>query len=105
MPVAAPALLLPPRTPWPAGFPAVVVHTQTALRDHHPEYRAAKAGDAEAALTLAVDLLSDAGAEALQAILRDGPPSSCRSRLKKRRASTLFLMRWPRCCPANSTSR
>lgn len=37
MPVAAPALLLPPRTPWPAGFPAVVVHTQTALRDHHPD--------------------------------------------------------------------
>ncbi|TAL32834.1 MAG: hypothetical protein EPN98_12905 [Phenylobacterium sp.] len=73
MPVAAPALLLPPRTPWPAGFPAVVVHTQTALRDHHPEYRAAKAGDAEAALTLAVDLLSDAGAEALQAILAGRP--------------------------------
>jgi len=72
MDVVEPALL-PPRTPWSAAFPLVVVHTETALRDHHPEYRAAKSGDAEAALTLAIDLLTDAGTEALRKILAGQP--------------------------------
>ena len=65
--------LLPPRTPWPAGFPQVVVHTETALRDNHPEYLAAKSGDAEAALVLAIDLLTDVGSEAIRELLAGEP--------------------------------
>ena len=48
---------LPTRLPWPADFPDVVVHTTVALRDGHPDYGSAKAGDPDAALTLAIDLL------------------------------------------------
>ncbi len=40
----------PPRTPWPTWFPPVVIHTTVGARDGHPDYIAAKAGDAEAAL-------------------------------------------------------
>lgn len=53
--------MLAPRRPWPADFPDVVIHTTVALRDAHPSYAPAKAGDPDAALTLAIDLL-DAGA-------------------------------------------
>ncbi len=52
---------LPIRLPWPATFPDVVVHTDVRTRDNHPSYKAAKTGDAEAALTLASDLLSSDG--------------------------------------------
>ena len=45
------------RLPWPPDFPDVVVHTTVALRDGHPGYASAKAGDPDAALTLAIDLL------------------------------------------------
>lgn len=65
--------LLPPRTPWRADFPPVIVHTDTALRDSHAEYLAAKSGDAEAALVLAIDLLTDAGAAELREILAGQP--------------------------------
>lgn len=47
-----------PRTPWPVNFPRVAVHSDTALRDRHPAYEAAKAGNEEAAFTLVEDLLS-----------------------------------------------
>lgn len=49
---------LPVRLAWPAHFPDVVIHTTVRARDSHPGYAAAKAGDAEAALSLAVELLS-----------------------------------------------
>ncbi|CAN5584880.1 hypothetical protein BH10PSE14_BH10PSE14_40550 [soil metagenome] len=49
--------MVPARLPWPVDFPDVVIHTTVRLRDAHPGYAAAKAGDAEAALTLAMDLL------------------------------------------------
>ncbi len=45
------------RSPWPADFPEVLVHTSVARRDAHPCYLRAKAGDPDAALTLALDLL------------------------------------------------
>jgi hypothetical protein len=48
----------PPRTPWRPGFPDVVIHATLAVRNAHPRYAAAKAGDAEAALVLAQDLLN-----------------------------------------------
>lgn len=46
-----------PRGPWPSDFPDVVIHTTVRRRDAHPEYAAAKAGDANAALALAIDLI------------------------------------------------
>ncbi len=55
--MAAP--ILPPRQPWPDWFPEVVIHTDVRTRDSHPSYRAAKAGDADSALALAIDLISD----------------------------------------------
>lgn len=45
------------RSPWPADFPEVVIHTTVATRDAHPGYGPAKSGDAEAALALAQDLI------------------------------------------------
>lgn len=51
-------MTLPPRTPWPAGFPDVVTHTDVKTRDASPFYAAGKAGDAEAALSLALALQS-----------------------------------------------
>lgn len=52
-------VVLPPRTIWRPNFPDVVVHTTLAARDSHHLYEAAKGGNAEAALTLAHDLLSE----------------------------------------------
>lgn len=49
---------LPIRSPWPPNFPEVVIHTDVRTRDSHPSYKAAKAGDADEALTLAFELLS-----------------------------------------------
>ena len=58
-------MALAKRLPWPAGFPEVVIHTTVALRDSHPDYTRAKAGVPDAALTLAIDLLSGAAIQAL----------------------------------------
>jgi hypothetical protein len=57
---------LPIRLPWPPDFPDVVIHTDVRSRDNHPGYAAAKAGDADAALMLASDLLSQEGIARLQ---------------------------------------
>ena len=53
------------RVPWQPGFPDVIVHSALALRDAHPAYEAAKAGDAEAAFELAFDLLNEAAVDHL----------------------------------------
>ncbi|MEA3050781.1 MAG: hypothetical protein QOG84_2617 [Sphingomonadales bacterium] len=47
------------RCPWPAAFPDVVIHTDVQTRDADPDYVAAKAGDIDAALALAMRLISD----------------------------------------------
>ena len=47
-----------PRTAWPLGFPDVIIHGDLRSRNSHPDYSAAKAGDAEAATRLAEDMLS-----------------------------------------------
>lgn len=64
---------LPIRLPWPPDFPDVVIHTDVRTRDRHPGYAAAKAGDAEAALMLASDLLSPDGMVSLQEIIGNRP--------------------------------
>lgn len=64
---------LPIRLPWPPHFPDVVIHTDVRTRDRHPGYAAAKAGDAEAALMLASDLLSPDGIVSLQEIIGNRP--------------------------------
>lgn len=47
------------RLPWPPRFPDVIIHTDVAARDGHPFYAQAKAGNADAALALAIALMSD----------------------------------------------
>ena len=64
---------LPTRLPWPPDFPDVVIHTDVRTRDNHPGYAAAKAGDAEAALMLASDLLSPDGIVSLHEIIGNRP--------------------------------
>lgn len=59
-----------PRTAWQPGFPDVIIHTTLPERDAHPGYAAAKAGDAEAALNLASDLLSDAAIDDMRTLIR-----------------------------------
>lgn len=61
------------RLPWPSDFPDVVVHTTVALRDGHPGYALAKAGDPDAALTLATDLLDGAAIETLRCAIAGRP--------------------------------
>ncbi len=45
-----------PRKPWPVEFPDVVIHTDLQTRDTHVGHAAAKSGDADWALGLALDL-------------------------------------------------
>ena len=61
------------RLPWPADFPEVVVHTTVAQRDGHPGYASAKAGDPDAALTLAIDLLDAAAIKTLRSAIAGRP--------------------------------
>ena len=58
-----------PRVPWPPNFPDVVIHTTVQERDAVPEYLAAKSGDADAALTLALLLVSDAAVAELRDLI------------------------------------
>lgn len=64
---------LPDRVPWPPDFPQVIIHTDVGSRDSHPGYQAAKAGDAESALELAIDLVSDAAVADLAALIAGRP--------------------------------
>ena len=63
------------RTPWPADFPDVVVHTTVKLRDAHPDYAAAKSGQREAAVRIACDLLSDDAVARIRERLGDHGPT------------------------------
>lgn len=47
-----------PRTPWPTTFPEIVVHSSEARRNEDADFVAAKSGDLQAALRLAVRLIS-----------------------------------------------
>ena len=57
--------------PWPSGFPEVVVHSSERERDAHPDYKAAKAGDSEAAFRLVRDLVKVECVEKLKALVGD----------------------------------
>jgi hypothetical protein len=46
------------RAPWSPDFPDVVVHNDLARRDAHSLFPAAKSGDADAATSLVLDLIS-----------------------------------------------
>jgi hypothetical protein len=59
------------RTPWPPGFPDVVIHTTLEERDRHPCYAQAKAGDPDAAFELAFDLLNDAAVDYVRDVLAE----------------------------------
>jgi hypothetical protein len=61
---------LPPRVPWPADFPEVIVHGDEKARDAHPCYLAAKSGDARSALTLAMDFLDSEKVQQIGEICR-----------------------------------
>jgi len=56
------------RAPWPSDFPRVVLHTTVKTRDAHPDYAAAKAGDAEAAYRLGSALILPDKIAALKAM-------------------------------------
>ncbi|HYW16413.1 MAG TPA: hypothetical protein VE891_09715 [Allosphingosinicella sp.] len=57
------------RLPWPADFPDAVIHADVRARDSHPDYAAAKAGDPDAALVLAIDLVSQEAARSLERVV------------------------------------
>lgn len=61
------------RFPWPPDFPDVVIHTTVKARDSHPAYVQAKAGDAQAAYTLASNLLSPAALAQLELLIGNRP--------------------------------
>jgi len=61
------------RLPWPEGFPEVIVHSDVAHRDKHPNYAAAKGGDADAALILALNLLDFGAVDRLRERIRERP--------------------------------
>jgi hypothetical protein len=63
------------RVPWPPDGPDVIVHTDVGTRDGHHAYRAAKAGDPDAALELAIDLSDDDAVEALRRLVGDRAPN------------------------------
>jgi hypothetical protein len=44
-------LIQPPRTPW-GNFPDVLIHASESAVKQHPAYKAAKAGDGNAAIVL-----------------------------------------------------
>jgi hypothetical protein len=67
---AAPAQM---RLPWPPDFPDAVIHNQVRVRDSHPDYAPAKGGDVEAALVLAIELVSDDAVQDLRHIVAGRP--------------------------------
>lgn len=50
---------MPEGTSWSGQFPPVVNHTSSAVARHHPDFKAAKHGDFQAALRLVDDLVKD----------------------------------------------
>lgn len=63
-----------PRSPWPPGFPDVVVHGDLRARNGHPAYAAAKAGDPQAAKAIVEDLLAGSAVEQIRTFIADRRP-------------------------------
>ncbi len=64
----------PPRTPW-GHFPDVLIHASESAVKQHPAYRAAKAGDDDAATALVLDTLDLGQTQALKRITGDATPT------------------------------
>jgi len=65
--------LVAPRSAWPEDFPAVVIHSTVKIRNAHPAYASAKAGDAAAAVVLVRDLLNTKAVALLREIIGGRP--------------------------------
>lgn len=65
---------LPPRRPWPANFPPVVIHADEYRVKQHPAYGAAKSGDADAAYQLVQKTLSLPGVASLRSLIAAARP-------------------------------
>ena len=63
-----------PRSPWQPGFPVVVVHAELRARNIHPDYAAAKSGDADAADRMVRGLISADGMDRLATLLSGRNP-------------------------------
>ena len=61
---------MPEGTSWGGQFPPVVNHTTSAVARHHPDFKAAKHGDFQAALRLVDELVKD---EKIAMIVRQFP--------------------------------
>jgi hypothetical protein len=64
----------PPRTPWPAGFPDVVLHSGESAVKKHPAYWAAKTGNEQAARLLVGDLASPVAIDRLHTLVGENKP-------------------------------
>jgi adenine/guanine phosphoribosyltransferase-like PRPP-binding protein len=62
------------RAPWPERFPDVIVHGELRARNDHPDFPAAKTGDAQAAGRLTRDLLSTERIAQLRGLIGDRKP-------------------------------
>jgi hypothetical protein len=67
-------LIQPPRTPW-GNFPDVLIHAGESAVKQHPAYKAAKAGDDDAATALVLDTFNMERAQALRRIAGDSVPT------------------------------
>ena len=64
----------PTRTPWGDSFPEVQTHIRYEEFIKHPEYRAAKDGNTDAAYRLVKDVLSDEAVESIRKTIGDTNP-------------------------------
>jgi hypothetical protein len=67
-------VIQPPRTPW-GDFPDVLIHASESAVKQHPAYRAAKAGDDDAATALVLDTFNMTSALALKRITGNAAPT------------------------------
>ena len=64
----------PPRTAW-GNFPDVLIHASESAVKQHPAYKAAKAGDGNAAIALVSDTMSAAQIQKLAVVLEGHSPT------------------------------
>ncbi|WP_296488942.1 hypothetical protein [Rhodoferax sp.] len=67
-------IIQPPRSPW-GNFPDVLIHASESAVKQHPAYKAAKAGDGNAAIALVNNTMSEAQNLALVNLLRGHTPT------------------------------
>ena len=63
------------RAPWPADFPKVPFASALGSAEKHPQYKAAKSGDADAAMDLVDDLVTDEAIGRIRAMIGDRKPA------------------------------